>query len=104
MKKLAEAEGTEKLAEALAKFNDAGLKVKMLEIQKEIQIARFQAMGQAVSNADIKWIMSGDNAKEFFGMKLDAEGGANLEQFLTESGLGEKIQTIADKLTPKKDK
>ena len=101
-KKLAEAEGTEKLAEALAKFNDAGLKVKMLEIQKDIQISRFNAMGTAISNADIKWIISGENAKEFFGLRLDAESGANLEQFFQQSGLAEKGKEIVDKLLPKK--
>ena len=50
-------------------------------------LAKFNALGQAISNADIKWIMSGANAQKFFGINLDAEGGANIEQFIQESGL-----------------
>ena len=87
IKKEADAAGTLKLAEALKQFNDVALNVKILDIQKDIMLAKFNAMAQAIQNADIKWIMSGANAQKFFGVNLDAEGGANFQQFLQESGL-----------------
>ena len=87
IKKEADAAGTLKLAEALKEYNDVAINVKILDIQKDIMLAKFNALGQAISNADIKWIMSGANAQKFFGINLDAEGGANIEQFIQESGL-----------------
>ena len=87
IKKEADAAGTLKLAEALKQFNDVALNVKMLDIHRDVMLAKFQAMAQAIQQADIKWIMSGANAQRFFGLNLDAEGGANLQQFFDESGL-----------------
>ena len=58
-------------------------------------IAKFNALAQAIQKADVKWIMSGTNAQKFFGLNLDAEGGANLQQFLQESGLDlEKLKGL----------
>lgn len=87
IKKEADAAGTLKLAEAMKQFNDVAINVKILDIQKEIMIAKFNALAQAIQKADVKWIMSGANAQKFFGLNLDAEGGANLQQFIQESGL-----------------
>ena len=87
VKKEADAAGTLKLAEAMKQFNDVAINVKILDIQKEIMIAKFNALAQAIQKADVKWIMSGANAQKFFGLNLDAEGGANLQQFIQESGL-----------------
>lgn len=95
IKKEADAAGTLKLAEALKQFNDVAINVKILDIQKEIMIAKFSALAQAIQKADVKWIMSGANAQKFFGLNLDAEGGANLQQFLQESGLDlEKLKGL----------
>jgi hypothetical protein len=39
--------------------------------------------------------MSGANAQKFFGLNLDAEGGANIQQFLQESGLDlDRLKTL----------
>lgn len=93
--KLADAEGTSALADALAKFNDAAMGVKKLEIGKDIALGKFSALAAIAKEADIKWIMSGANAQSFFGLDLTAEGGANLEQFLKESGVDiEKIKQL----------
>lgn len=97
--KMADAEGTEKLALALQKFNDAALGVKRLEINKDVLIEKFRALAAIAKEADIKWIMSGANAQSFFGLDLTAEGGANFEQFLKESGI--KLEDI-QRLLPKK--
>lgn len=86
-KKLAEAEGTLKLAEALKQFNDVALNVKMLDIQRDVMIEKFKSLAAIASQADIQWIISGENAKDFFGLNLDAAGGANLKQFIEQSGI-----------------
>ena len=87
IKKEADAAGTLKLAEALKEYNDVAINVKILDIQKDIMLAKFNALGQALQKANLKWIISGANAQKFFGINLDAEGGANFDQFIQESGL-----------------
>lgn len=86
-KKVAEAEGTLKLAEALKQFNDVAVNVKMLDIQRDVMIEKFKSLAAIASEADIQWIISGENAKDFFGLNLDAAGGANLKQFIQQSGI-----------------
>jgi len=98
IKKEADAAGTLKLAEALKQFNEVALNVKMLDIHREVMLAKFNALAQAIQEADVKWIMSGANAQKFFGLNLDAEGGANLRQFFEESGLDlEKLRGLLKK-------
>lgn len=98
IKKEADAAGTLKLAEALKEFNDVAINVKILDIQKEVMIAKYTALSHALANADLKWIISGANAQKFFGLNLDAEGGANLKQFVEESGLDlEKLRSLIGK-------
>lgn len=94
-KLVAEAEGTLELAKAMKEFAGTGLDVKKLEINKEIMVAKFNAVAKAMENAEIKWIMSGENAQSFFGLDLTAQGGANLEQFLNNLNLdSDKVQQI----------
>lgn len=98
IKKEAEAAGTLKLAEALKQFNETAVNVKMLDIHKDVMMAKFHALAESIQKADIKWIMSGANAQKFFGLNLDAEGGANLQQFFDESGLDlEKLRALLHK-------
>lgn len=87
VKKEADAAGTLKLAEALKQFNEVAVNVKLLDIHRDVMLAKFHALAEAIQKADVKWIMSGANAQKFFGLNLDAEGGANLKQFVEESGL-----------------
>lgn len=95
IKKEADAAGTLKLAEAMKAFNDVALNVKILDIQKEVILAKYNALGRIGDNADIKWIMSGDQAQSFFGLDLTAQGGANLEQFLSTANIdAEKIKQV----------
>ncbi|HEY9874614.1 MAG TPA: SPFH domain-containing protein [Candidatus Obscuribacterales bacterium] len=86
-KLVAEAQGTDELAKALKQFDQTAISVKVLDIQKEILIAKFDALASIAGKADIKWIMSGENAGNFFGLNLDAAGGANLDQFCKEAGI-----------------
>ncbi|MFH1195732.1 MAG: SPFH domain-containing protein [bacterium] len=101
IKKEADAAGTLKLAEALKEFNDTAINVKILDIQKDILLSKYNALASAIQNADIKWILSGANAQKFFGINLDAEGGANLQQFMDESGLD--LNKLKDIFNPKKE-
>lgn len=106
-KLIAEAEGTKELAAAMKEFKGEALSVKQLEINKEIMVAKYAAVAKAMENADIKWIMSGDNAANFFGLDLSANGGANLQQFLDQIGVSpehigdakSKIQEILGSMT-----
>jgi len=105
IKKEADAAGTLKLAEALKQFNETAINVKLLDLQKDILLAKYKALSESIQNADIKWIMSGQNAQKFFGLNLDAEGGANLQQFLAESGLDiDKLKTLLTSKSSTKDK
>lgn len=87
IKKIADADGTLKLAEAMKEFNDTAIDVKKIDVNKEIMIAKFNAFATALSKANIKWIISGSKTQNLLGLNLDAEGGANLEQFIQESGI-----------------
>lgn len=79
----------------LKEYNDVVINVKILNIQKDIMIAKFNALAQVIQKADVKWIMSGTNAQKFFGINFDAEGGTNIKQFIKKSGLDiEKLKEI----------
>ena len=91
-----------KLAEALKQFNDVALNVKLLDIQKDVMIEKFRALASVAGSADIKWILSGQNAQSFFGLNLNAEGGANLDQFMDESGIDLRKLTKAEVVKEKK--
>lgn len=103
LKKVADAEGTTKLAEALKQFNDVAINVKILDIQKEVLIAKFNALATALSKAEMRLIMSGGTAANLFGVNLNAETGANLQQFLQESGISlDKLKEFIQNLSAKK--
>ena len=103
VKNVADADGTLKQAEALKQFDNTAINVKILDIQKDIMLGKFTAFATALSKANIKWIISGANAQKLFGINLDAEGGANLQQFIDESGLDltKLIETLKGKTEKK---
>lgn len=95
-KKVADAEGTEKLAEAMKKFDDQALSVKLIDVQRDVFLEKYRALSTAVSKANIKWILSGAEGQNFFGLNLNAEGGAQLEQFAKEAGISlDKVKELA---------
>lgn len=87
LKKEGDAAGTTKLAEALKLFNDAAINVKLIDTQKEILLGKYASLSSAIAHAQIKWVLTGENAQRFFGLNLNGDGGANLAQFMEESGL-----------------
>jgi flotillin len=95
--KLAEAEGTLKQAEALTALNEAGLAVKKLEIDAEVQKKRWESMGSALAASDMKLVM-GPEGMKLFGVELDAKNGASIGQFSEQAGLA----SLAERLLGKK--
>lgn len=89
--KLADAEGTLKNAEALAKYNEAGLELEKIKANKEIQLGYAKAQGDALSHAEIK-IVAGSTQEimsgGFFGnIKVGAKEGAAMQQFKDMGGV-----------------
>lgn len=80
-KGLAEATAKLKFAEALQKYNDAGLGIEKLYAWRDVQKAFADAQGKIASNAEIKLVTSGKGTR-IFGMDVNAESGADMGQFL----------------------
>lgn len=93
----AEATAKDKMAEAMAKFNDSALNVEKIRAFIEIQTAKWQAYGSVAKNADIKVVNSGGGA-DLFGMPINAESGADLGQFLESMGKIDGIKGVAKKV------
>ena len=85
-KKLAEAEGTKQMALALQLYNDEAMRPKMLDIMRDVQLGKYKYLAESLSKADLKLIMSGEKSGSLFGLDFNADTGANLEQFMDESG------------------
>lgn len=81
-KGLAEAIAKDKMADALAKYNDAATVIEKIKAWVEVQKAYAEAQGKMAENADIKILSSAGQAGSFFGMPMNAETGANLDQML----------------------
>jgi flotillin len=84
-KKVADAEGTEKLAMAQQKFNDAATSIEVIKATKEIQVAYAVAYQKAFETAKIN-IVAGSTQEVLSGglvgnVKLGAKEGASIQQF-----------------------
>ncbi len=80
-KGLAEAIAKDKMAEALKKFNEAGITLEQLRAWIEVQKSKYENFAKALSNADIN-IVSGDKGGNILGFDMNAEAGAGLAQML----------------------
>lgn len=80
-KGLSEAEAKDKMAAALARFNDAATVIEKIHAAVEVEKAKYEAVGKISQNADLKMVTSGDGAN-FFGIPMNAETGANFGQML----------------------
>ena len=80
-KGLAEATAKDAMAEALKKFNDAGISLEKLKAFIEVQTAKWKAYGMVAEKANIKIVNSGKGA-DLFGIPMNAETGADLGQML----------------------
>jgi len=88
-RKLAEAEGVEKLAEAQKKYNDSALKLEQIKADMNVQIEYAKAQAKAFERADVK-IIAGSTQEIFNGgilgqLKVGAKEGAALQQMVAEN-------------------
>lgn len=90
---LAQAVAKEKMAEALAKFNDAGIDLEKVRAAVQIEIAKYEALGKALSSADLKLVSSGEGGN-IFGFPLNASTGADLGKMVEAFGGMDKIKSV----------
>lgn len=98
-KGLAEAVAKLKMAEALKEFNDAATGIEKINAWKAVKVAFAEAQGKIAENAEIKLVTSG-KGMSIFGMDLNAETGADLNQFLEGmdvESLPELVETVRGK-------
>jgi flotillin len=100
-KGLAEAEAKEKMAEALAKFNDAATGIEKIHAYRDIQIAFASAQGKMAENAEIKLVSSGEGGN-IFGFPVNAKTGADLGQFI-EGMDASQVKDLAANIFKKKE-
>lgn len=94
-KKVADAEGTEKLAFAQQKFNDAATNIELIKANKEVGIAYTQALAKVFEHATVN-IVAGSTQEILSGglagnVSLGAKEGVAVQQFLQGTGNG-KVQ------------
>ena len=77
----AEAVAKDRMAEAMKKYNESATGIEKIRAWIEIQKAKYEALGTALSNADLKLVSSGKGGN-LFGFDLNAESGADLKQML----------------------
>jgi len=95
-KSTAEATAKLKMADAMAKFNDAATNIEKIRASIEVQKAMWEAYGKVASNAQIKVVNSGKGGN-ILGFPLNAETGADLGQMIEGFGGVEKItKTLKD--------
>lgn len=100
-KGLAEAKAKDAMAEALKKFNEAGISLEKIKAWVEVQKAFAGAYGEIASNAQIKVVTSGKGGN-ILGLPMNAETGADIGQLI--EGLGpEKISEFLKTFTTKTD-
>jgi len=98
----AEAVAKDKMAEAMAKYNDAATGIEKIRAWIEVEKAKYSALGNALSSADLKLVQSGKGGN-IFGFPLNAETGADIGQMLEGFDVG-KIGEIISKFKGNKPK
>jgi flotillin len=100
-KGLAEAKAKDAMAEALKKFNEAGISLEKIKAWVEVQKSFAGAYGQIASHAEIKVVTSGKGGN-ILGLPMNAETGADIGQLI--EGLGaEKITEFINNFSSKKE-
>lgn len=84
-KGLAEAKAKDAMAEALKKFNEAGISLEQIRANVEIQKAFAEAYAEIAGNAEIKVVTSGEGGN-ILGLPMNASTGANLGQMVEAFG------------------
>lgn len=94
---LAEAKSTDAKAEALKKYNEAGITLEQIKAFVEVQKSMYDNLGKALSSADIN-LVGGADGGSLFGFDLGSKGGASLGQFIKslENTTGKSTEEIVD--------
>lgn len=101
-KGLSEAEAKDKMAEAMQKFNEAATLIEKLQVIRDIEKAKFSALGESLSKADLKLVSSGKGGN-LFGFPLNAETGADLGQMMEALDNKEGLSGLLNKVLPNKE-
>lgn len=102
-KGLSEAEAKDKLAEALKKYNDAGITIEQLRAIVEIQKTKYENLGKALAAAHVNAnLVQGGEAGNLLGFDLGPEAGAGIGQLLQalQGVTGKKLGDIIPKAKP----
>lgn len=86
----------DKLADAMKKFNESATVIEKIAAWKEVEKAKYEALGMALSEADLKLVQSG-SGQSIFGFPLNAESGADIGQFMKAMD-NDTISKVAGKL------
>lgn len=79
-KGFADADSTDKRAEALRKYNEAGIGLEVIKASQTVQIEQARAWAEAMSAAKVQ-VYSGGESGRFFGLPLSPQGAFNLGAF-----------------------
>jgi flotillin len=94
---LADAKGTDAKAEAMKKYNDAGLSIEMIKAQVDIKKAQFSALSDGLKVAKINVVTSGES--NILGIPISAEVGADFGAMLvTLENAGVDVKELLSKL------
>jgi uncharacterized membrane protein YqiK len=97
-KKVAEAEGTDRLAIAQQKFNEAATNIEVIKANKEVQIAYAEAYKAAFEKANIN-IVAGSTSEILSGtlgtIKVGPKEGMSLQQFMD---MNPQLKSLLDKV------
>jgi flotillin len=93
----AQALAKDKMAEAMQKFNDAATNIEKIRAWIEVEKAKYEALGMALAEADLKLVNSGDKGS-IFGFPITAQMGADLAQMVEAMGGIDKVKDAAKKV------
>lgn len=93
----AEAKVKDAMAEALKKFNEAGISLETIKANVEIQKAFALAYAEIAKNAEIKVVTGGGEDANILGLPMNAKTGADLSQMITAMGGVDKIKGLMEK-------
>ena len=99
-KGLAEAEAKEKMAEAMAKFNNAATGIEKIRAYIEVEKIKYESLALALSSADLKLVNSG-NDTNLFGFPISATAGADMAQMIEAAGGTEAVSSLVEEVVDK---
>lgn len=103
-KGLAKAVSIDKEADALKKYNDAGITIETIRATVEVEKVKYQSIGEALKTANLNIVQGG--VQDLFGFKVGPEQGAGIAQmvqaFAKTAGF-ENISSLAKGLAKKTD-